>query len=208
MYRTDDKGQPEEPDNALNNLESPPLDISAALGKVIERVRQREQQKGAAAVPVALPALFDAAGKLGWRIGVGDAEKVWQWLFEAGQLLDRRFHPAAGPGQSARACLSRECVEGFTDEKTLVVWASLPNARDQVPLGKIERPGGTPNFQRHYRFSLDEHGRLRAHPGEPAFWESEDKRCLVREPGRVYRGRTDAATRDADEERNPFTGRH
>jgi len=77
-----------------------------------------------------------------------------------------------------------------------------------VALGKIERPGDRPNFQRPYRFTLDQRGLLRVHPGEPSYWESDDPHCLVREPGRVLRQPTVPTKRKMDEERNPFSGGH
>jgi hypothetical protein len=210
IFRTD--ANHPSPDHALNGRESAPLDVSAALNKAIERHRQRAeqpQQQGDPAPVTVLPALFDAAGRLGWRIGVGDRSQVHQWLFEVGQELDTVFHRASGQDQPLRACLSRGCVESISEEGSMFVWATRPNASEQVLLGKIERPGDRPTFQRHYRFSLDERGHLRAHPGEPGFWEEQDDPlCLIREPGRVLRRKTVPAKRETDEDRNPFTGRH
>ncbi len=184
------------------------LNLTDAMAKAAERVAARAPAPGAAAKPPApLPPLFDAAGKLQWKVGVGTATGVTRTLFDADptaiQLHD--INPTLPPG---RAVLSQGTVDEFTDDLTVVVWGTPPGVAGWVPLGVLHRPGETPMFRRHYRATLDEYGLLRLHNGEPRYLESGDPRCLAEQPGVVFRTPLTAALRETDEDRNPFTGRH
>jgi len=56
-----------------------------------------------------------------------------------------------------------------------------------------------------YRATLDTHGLLRLHNGEPRYLEVDSPRCLAEQPGAVYRLPLTATPRETDEDRNPFT---
>ena len=173
------------------------LQLTAALSKVAERMKST----------TSIPPLFSPDGKLQWRIGVGDGTSVRQWLFEPGQLMTQKLHTTREGKSFVRVIVSPHPIEAFTDEGTLVVWGSLPGAKGEAAFGKMSRPGDSrPHFQRFYRPTLDETGMLRLHPGEPAYWESNDPTCLIHTPGRVLRRPAQPSKRETDEERNPFTG--
>lgn len=195
------------------------LDLTAALPKAAERLAAARVQKPAAAgaapapalppqPPQTLPPLFDPQGALQWSLGVGTPTGVARTVFEPGQALTAKVH-APGAGQPpVRAALSRDWAEEFMDDRTVVVWGSPPGASGWVPLGKLERPGERPVFRRRYRLTLDERGTLRLHPGEPRYLESTDPRCLVDQPGWVFRQPLPAGNDKTDGYRNPFNGKH
>ncbi|MEI7685978.1 MAG: hypothetical protein WCL32_13210 [Planctomycetota bacterium] len=170
---------------------------------------KKENPKTAAGLkidPVKLPPLFDANRILQWTIHFGGPTAKGPVLFEAGQTLDAICH--AGANVTVRMALSKNCASAFLDDGSLFVWAKHPAIKDDVKLAVVRRPGDRPVFPRRYRFTLDENGILRVHPGEPAYQESKDASCLASAPGCVLRRPLTASSRATDDDRNPFNGKH
>jgi hypothetical protein len=191
------------------------LDLRASLPKAEERLALEMRRKvpanaGSAPEPPKLPPIIED-GQLLWTIAVGDAQRPTQVVFEARQALGTvLLQPVAGGGPPVmlKGALSKECAENFMPDKTLVVWGRPVAEKAWLVMGRLERPGEEPIFRRRYRLTLDQHGILRIHKGEPAYWESTDPQCLLKEPGRVLRRDLTPTKRETDEDRNPFTGKH
>ena len=192
------------------------LDLHAALPRIREKLAQTPPKPGAVPaegqVTPAGPPPFVEANQLRWTLALGDARGPNLTIFSAGRKLETAFRRADGQGAQTpmAGVVSRESIEwdDFMEDGAVMVWGQPRDAKVWYPMGKLSRPGERPVFRRRYRPTLDEHGTLRLHNGEPAYWDSTDPQCLVGEPGRVLRRELQPTKRETDEDRNPFTGRH
>jgi hypothetical protein len=154
--------------------------------------------------------IFNEQLQLEWEIGYGNpATQTVVPLFSYRAGLTARFHYRAPDTQVKRGVIAdKQPVEGFPDSGQLEIYGRPCGSGDWKRLGAISKPLDEPVFRRRCWLSLDEDGMLRLHAGAVPYWESEQPDVLTAQPGRVWRTRLEQKPDEADEERNPFSGRH
>ena len=196
----------------------PRLDLQAAIKRLPSPSPSATEitppQGDAAAAPVSSSSpdsrlLFHTPNQLDWTIGVSDpVTRAMIPLFDRHRELSNRFHLPEPDSRVKAGTISSREIEFFPENNRLEIYGQPQGTADWLRLGEIERPSERPEFHCRYQLSLDENGILRIHPGLVPYWESNDKRVLSEEPGRVFRTELARKLREADHERNPFTGKH
>jgi hypothetical protein len=162
--------------------------------------------------PPRMPNLFDNEGKLAWDLEVRVTNVTsGTVIFKRGQKFTTQFGQTPKT-PAVKVMRSEDTFEQFPkdgpDSEPLEVWGKPSEGVAPIRLGHIRRPDFLPMFRRLCRFTLDESGILRMHPGEPHYLESNDETVLKSRPGVVFREKIKPLRREIDESRNPFSGEH
>jgi hypothetical protein len=106
----------------------------------------------------------------------------------------------------------------FDETGKLAVHARQPGSTEWVHVGELARPVDkkppqpgrerVTEYPRRFNLSLDEHGVLRAHLGELAYWKTEEIQEWQDRPGRVLQRDLELVEPPARENRDPFCGVH